>query len=80
MDYLKTIAGIISQLKEFGYVDKAQEIESLENAASTGSELLLSVTHTLLASINSDVICRELIGEEVIELREYCWSNGLHVK
>jgi hypothetical protein len=80
MDYLKTIDIIIVRLAESGHLDIAKKIKSLESSASTGSELLMSVTYELLILTNEDVFLDKLIGTEVIELKNFCWSIGLRVK
>ena len=80
MDYLKKIDDIVKRLEELGHNNEAERIRLLENAASVGSELLMSVTHELLMFINIDKQLKNLIGEEVIELKKYCWSIGLNVR
>ena len=80
MDYLLKIENIGLLLEKSGYPDLAQKIKQLSDGASVGSELLMSVTHELLQIIGASVKIEELIGNDVLELRDYCWSMGLMVK
>jgi hypothetical protein len=80
MDYLTKIDNIINRSRESGHVNAAERIRGLENAASVGSELLMSVTHELLMFINTDKQLKSLIEEDTIEIKKYCWSIGLSVR
>lgn len=80
MDYLVKIDNISLLLDKSGYPDLAQKIKQLRDGASVGSELLMSVTHELLQIIGVSVEIEELIGNDVLELKDYCWSIGLMVK
>jgi hypothetical protein len=80
MDYLLKIENISLLLDKSGYPDLAQKIKQLGDGASVGSELLMSVTHELLQIIGVSVTIESLIGNDVLELRDYCWSIGLMVK
>ncbi|MDB5125423.1 MAG: hypothetical protein JWP94_3552 [Mucilaginibacter sp.] len=80
MDYLKKIEEVIIRLEKHGYFNQARQITSLRDAASVSSELLLSVTHELLKLVNTDINVKNLIGESVLELKDFCWSIGLQVK
>lgn len=80
MDYLSKIDTIIAVLianKESHYSDR---IIFLKESASVSSELLMSVTYELSLIVAHDQKMRKLIGSDVRELREYCYSIGLHVR
>jgi hypothetical protein len=79
VDYLKHIDLIVSKLPEQGYSDFASRITQTQRGASSASELLLCVTHELLKAINDDTALSALIGTEVLQLEEFCWSIGLNV-
>lgn len=80
MDYLQKIRNIISELEKYGYVEDAQKIKEIRDSASVGSELIMSVTHELLKMVNMSRELKNLIGIDVLSLRDYCWSIGLIVK
>lgn len=80
MNYIKTIDTIVAKLEQNNKWEAANKIKSLENASSVGSELLMSITHELLIYVNTNEHFKTLIGEEVFELKRYCWSIGLNVK
>ena len=80
MDYLQNICSIIFKLQCNDYIGEAEKIRLLRDSASVGSELLMSVTHELLSYINSNNKINNLIGGNVIELKNYCWSIGLQVR
>ncbi|TSJ39591.1 hypothetical protein FO440_17770 [Mucilaginibacter corticis] len=67
-------------MEEAGHIDIAEKISLLEDNASVGSELLMSVTYELLNVIKSNSELNILIGTKVIGLKKYCWSIGLQVK
>lgn len=80
MNYLDHIDSIIAKLVSNNHTEAAREIQELKSIAFTSSELLLSVTHELIKlSATSDEIS-DLVGKEIRELVEFCWSIGLHVR
>lgn len=80
MNYLEKINNIISTLEKNNNLNAANKIKSLKDGACVSSELLMSVTHELLMFINREKHIKDLIGEDVLELKKYCWSIGLQVK
>jgi len=80
MDYLLKIRNIISDLEKCGYSEEAQDIKCIRDSASVGSELLMSVTHKLLQMVNQSNEIDNLIGVDVNELKDFCWSIGLMVR
>ncbi|SDR89117.1 hypothetical protein SAMN05216490_0140 [Mucilaginibacter mallensis] len=80
MDYLEKIRVIASKLRNNGYISECEIIESLRDASSTGSELLMTVTHELLSFANASFELKSLIGADANELKDFCWSIGLEVK
>ena len=78
MDYLAIIETIIIKLKENNHVELAEQVSKYRDAASTGGELLSSITHILLDSIKTPAISN-LIGKEVFELKRICNMNNIHV-
>ncbi|MDN5199898.1 hypothetical protein QQ008_00955 [Fulvivirgaceae bacterium BMA10] len=79
MDYLAKINEVVKKLEDNEEEKFAERINSLKENAFTSTELLMSVTHELL------IICKEkkiktLIGDDAIDLQNYCRSIGLHVK
>lgn len=80
MDYLNKIENIIASLEKNGHHNEANLIIRLRDAASTGTELLMSTTFELLNFINSKSTLKDLIGSDVKELKEYCKSLGLYIR
>lgn len=80
MNYLDLIDSITTKLVSNNHVGAAQGFQDLKSSASTGSELLLSVTHKLILLNATSVDISDLIGDEICELVEYCRSIGLYVR
>lgn len=80
MDYLKTIDDIIKQMKKNNQLEKTARIISLKESSFTSTELLMSVVHELLQMIKDDSVLKTVIGNEVIQLKKYCYSVGLNIK
>ena len=80
MDYLYEINAIINKLEVNDEDFIAKELISLKQAASTSSELLMSITYRLIQLINGNETIRILIGKEVNQLKDYCSSVGLHIE
>ena len=80
MDHLLKIEYIIHVLTEAKELDYSEEITDLKCSASTGSELLMSITHTLKRYIEENEKIKGLVGGEVQELVDFCNSIGLSIK
>jgi len=79
MDYLQKINDISKKLMSINETEKAEEIMNLKKSGSTGSEILMSVTHELLIYTREDLQIFKSIGSDVTELKNYCHSIGLLV-
>jgi len=79
MNYLKQVDKLISILTDNDEAAAAESIILLKENSFTSSELLLSVTHKLLSLVSENKNIKNLIYNEVIELKNYCSSIGLEV-
>ena len=77
MDYLNKINYIIKKLKLNDENNLANEIIQLRGSAFTASELLGSVVCRLLFYIKKSKKINKLIGEDVLKLKDFCFSIGL---
>lgn len=80
MDYIKLIDEIIKKLTSGGFESDANEISDLKDTAFTSSEILLSVSHTLIIKVKGNSSIDKIIGSDVKELKDYCKSIGLEIK
>lgn len=79
MDYLHKIDEIIKVLEENKEDMVANKISSLKRNAPVSSELLMAVTYELILITSNQQNIKNLIGDKVIELQDYCYSIGLRV-
>ncbi|EOZ96871.1 MULTISPECIES: hypothetical protein [Cyclobacteriaceae] len=80
MNYLLKIDHIIEVLAGANELGCSEELTELKSSVSTGSELLMAVTHRLKQMIEQDEKIEGLIGEEVRDLVFFCDSIGLSIK
>ncbi|MFD0861805.1 hypothetical protein ACFQ1M_06270 [Sungkyunkwania multivorans] len=79
MDYLAHIEDIAHRLGQNNRVE-ANMIKSFKYSSSTPSELLMSVTQYLVSKIEMNKELKTLIGEEVLQLKNFCSSVGLTIR
>jgi len=80
MNYLLKIDHIIEVLTDANALSFSEEITEQKSSASTGSELLMTVTHRLKQMVEQNKEIEELIGGEVHDLMAFCDSIGLRIK
>ncbi|QDH80446.1 hypothetical protein FKX85_15915 [Echinicola soli] len=80
MNYILKIDHIIEVLVAAKALSCSEEITELKSSASTGTELLMTVTHRLKQMIEEDKKIEGLVGEEVRDMVLFCDSIGLSIK
>ncbi len=80
MNHLIAIEQILHKLEQQGHSPVAKEIRDVQSAATSGSELILAVSHKLLTIQEEKPGAYATIEPEIKRLVEYANSIGLYPK